>query len=114
MTNVVKIIEGMNTAMVACDADFNVLYANQRCKELFKDLLQMEDFVGNNMVDCHKPETMVKLKVLFEEYKQKTRKLDYYTMEIPDGTLTIVNVPHYNDDGVFAGAVEYIFEGALG
>lgn len=65
------------------------------------------------MRDCHKPETMDKLKVMFEEYKQKTRKLDYYTMETPDGTLTLVNVPFYNGD-TFGGVVEYIFESALG
>jgi transcriptional regulator with PAS, ATPase and Fis domain len=113
MTDVTKIMENLNTAMVACDTDFKVLYANERCKEVFRDLLKIENFVGNNMVDCHKPETMDKLKVLFEEYKQKTRKLDYYTMETPDGLLTIVNVPFY-EDGTFAGVVEYIFEGALG
>lgn len=113
MTDVAKMMENLNTAMVACDADYKVLYANEKCKELFKNLLQMEDFVGNNMADCHKPETMKKLDVLFEEYKQKTRKLDYYTMDTPDGLLTIVNVPFYDGD-TFSGVVEYIFEGALG
>jgi transcriptional regulator with PAS, ATPase and Fis domain len=106
-------MENLNTAMVACDADFNVLYANEKCKQLFKDLLKMENFVGNNMAECHKPETMAKLNILFEDYKQKARKLDYYTMKTPDGILTIVNVPFYND-GTFGGVVEFIFEGGLG
>jgi transcriptional regulator with PAS, ATPase and Fis domain len=113
MTNVANIMASLNTAMLACDADFKVLYANEKCKKMFKDSLQVEDFVGNNMVDCHKPETMEKLKVLFKEYKQKTCNLDYYTMQTPGGTLTLVNVPFYNGD-TFGGVVEFIFEGVLG
>jgi PAS domain S-box-containing protein len=109
----IKIMENLNAAMVACDADFKILYANEKCKNMFKELLKMEDFVGNNMGECHKPETMDKLKVLFEEYKKKTRKLYYYTVETPDTTLTLVNVPYYNGD-TFGGAVEFIFESALG
>lgn len=113
MTNVAQIMENLNTAMVACDANYTVLYANPRCKEIFKELLNMENFVGKNMADCHKPETMKKLDLLVAEYKQKKRKLDYYTMETPGGLLTIVNVPFYDGD-TFAGIVEYIFEGGLG
>ena len=41
-----------------------------------------------------------------------TFDLDYYTMDIPDGKLTIVNVPFYEGD-TFAGVVEFIFEGSL-
>lgn len=53
-----------------------------------------------------------KITIKFDAYKQKTRKLDYYTMETPDGTLTLVNVPFYNGD-TFGGVVEFIFESAL-
>ena len=108
-----QMFENLNTAVVACDADSIVTYANPKCKGMFKAMLQMENFVGKSMHDCHKPETTAKLEKLFAEYKEKKRNLDYYTMEIPDGILTIVNVPFYEGD-TFAGVVEFIFEGPLG
>ncbi len=112
MNAVEKMFENLNTAIVASDADFNTIYANPRCIKLFKDLLQIENFIGKNMADCHKPETMDKLKGLYQEYKEKKRKLDYYTMDTPDGLLTIVNVPVYDND-TFSGVIEFIFEGSL-
>ena len=69
--NAVEMIDKLNTAVVWCDADFNVMDANPRCKQLFKELLNMENFVGRNMAECHKPETMAKLKNLFQEYKDR-------------------------------------------
>lgn len=107
-----KMLDHLGTAVVASDTAFNVLYANPRCKQLFKDLLNMEDFVGKNMERCHKPETMEKLKELYQAYREKTRKLDHYTMPVPDGMLTIVNVPFYDGD-IFSGVMEFIFEGSL-
>jgi len=111
--NATEMVEKLNTAVVWCDANFKVIDANARCKQLFKELLNMEDFVGRNMAECHTPATMEKLKNLFQEYKEKKRKLDYYTMDVPDGKLTIVNVPFYDGD-TFAGVTEFVFEGSLG
>jgi transcriptional regulator with PAS, ATPase and Fis domain len=105
-------LDTLDTAVVWCDTDFNVIHANPKCKQLFKELLNMENFVGGNMAQCHKPATMARLKVLFQEYKERKKKLDYYTMDVPDGKLTIVNVPCYDGD-VFTGVAEFIFEGSL-
>ena len=110
--NASDMINKLNTAVVWCDTEFNVMGANPKCKQLFKELLNMENFVGRNMAECHKPETMEKLNSLFQEYKEKKRTLDYYTMDIPEGRLTIVNVPFYDGD-TFAGVTEFIFEGSL-
>ena len=107
-----QMFENLNTAVVACDADFKITYANPKCKEVFKAAMQTEDFVGNHMADCHKPETMEILEGLFAEYREKKRKLYYYTMDTPDGKATLVNVPFYEGD-TFAGVVEFIFEGSL-
>lgn len=112
MDNYGKLLDNLSTAVVASDSAFNVLYANAKCKQLFKELLNMENFVGKNMESCHKPETMEKLKTLYQAYREKKRKLDYYTMEVPDGILTIVNVPFYDGD-TFSGVMEFIFEGSL-
>jgi len=112
MGSVEQMFENLNTAVVACDADFKITYANPKYKGMSKAMLQMENFVGNHMADCHKPENKKKLEGLFAEYKEKKKNLDYYTMDIPDGKLTIVNVPFYEGD-TFAGVVEFIFEGSL-
>jgi len=112
MGSVEQMFENLNTAVAACDADFKITYANSKYIKMSKDVLQMENFVGNHMADCHKPETMEKLEGLFAEYKEKKKNLDYYTIDIPDGKLTVVNVPFYEGD-TFAGVVEFIFEGSL-
>ena len=112
MGNVEQMFENLNTAVAACDADFKITYANPKYIKMSKTVLQMENFVGNHMADCHKPETMEKLEGLFAEYKEKKKNLDYYTIDIPDGKLTVVNVPFYEGD-TFAGVVEFIFEGSL-
>ncbi len=112
MGNVEKMFKNLNTAVVSCDANFRVTYANEKCKQMFKASMGVEDFVGNHMGDCHKPETMEKLVKLFAEYKERKKNIDYYTMVTPDGKLTIVNVPFYEGD-TFAGVVEFLFEGSL-
>ena len=112
MSDIRKMIENLNTAVVACDANFKITYANEKCKQVFKVSSNVENFVGNHMADCHKPETMEKLEKLFADYKQKKKNLDYYTVDIPNGKLTIVNVPFY-EENTFAGVVEFIFEGSL-
>ncbi|MBW2610751.1 MAG: PAS domain-containing protein [Deltaproteobacteria bacterium] len=112
MGDVKEMLESLNTAVVACDADFKVTYANEKCKQMFKASMGVEGFVGSHMRDCHKPETMKKLEKLFAEYKEKKRNLYYYTLDTPDGKLTIVNVPSYEGD-TFAGVMEFLFEGSL-
>ena len=112
MGSLEQMIENLNAAVVACDADFKITYANPRCREVFKVAMETEDFVGKHMADCHKPETMKKLEGLFAEYREKKRNLDYYTMDTPDGKVTLVNVPFYEGD-TFAGVVEFIFESSL-
>ncbi|MCF8129179.1 MAG: PAS domain-containing protein [Deltaproteobacteria bacterium] len=107
-----KIFDNIKVAMVVSDPDLNVTYANERCKEVFKALLNEEDFVGKNMRECHKPETIETISALYEEYREKKKSLDYYTMDIPDGKATVVNVPFYDGD-TFAGVVEFVFESSL-
>lgn len=113
MTDLEKVFENVQVPIVVSDADSKVTYANERCKQVFKALLNAENFVGKSMHDCHKPETVEKLNKLFQEYREKTRALDYYIMDLPDGgKATIVNVPFYDGD-TFAGVVEFVFESSL-
>jgi len=106
------IFDNVAVAILAADKNAVVIYANERCKKVFKELLNAEDFVGKSMHECHKPETVEKIARLYKEYQEKTRSLDYYTMDIPGGKATIVNVPFY-ESGAFAGVVEFVFESSL-
>ncbi len=109
---IAELMEGLDAAVVACDSEFKVVYANPRARQAFKELLHVENFVGNHMAVCHKPETMTKLEKLFQEYREKKKKLHHYVMDVPGGKLTVVNVPSYAGDR-FTGVVEFIFEGSL-
>ena len=112
MIDVVKMFETLNTAVMASDTNFKIIYANDKCRKMYKKSSNIENLVGTDMADCHKPETMEKLKTLYREYNEKKKNMHYYTKDIPDGKLTIVNVPFYDGDN-FAGVVEFIFESSL-
>ena len=112
MSDVERMFENLNAGVVACDADFAVTYANEKYRQMAKALLGMEGFVGNHLGDCHSRQTMEKIEKHFAEYSQKKRNQYHYTMDIPDGKLTIVIVPFY-EEATFAGAVEFVFEGPL-
>ena len=112
MVELAHMFNNLNVAIVASDADFKIIYANDRCKTLFKEMLEVENFVGNDLGDCHKPETTEKIKVLYQEFKARKKNLSYYTEDVPGGKLTLVAVPFYQGDD-FAGAVEFVFESSL-
>lgn len=112
MADLNKIFDNVKVAIVVSDPDLNVTYANKRCKEVFKALLNQEDFVGKSMKECHQPETIVKISALYEEFREKKTSLSYYTMDIPDGKATIVAIPVYDGDD-FTGCVEFVFESSL-
>ena len=104
--------DNLNTAVVVSDAEFNVTYANQRAYELFDELKIPGLEVGKNMAACHKPETMLKLKSIYQDFADKKIKINHLTMDGPNGVLTIVNVPFFAGD-VLTGVVEMVFEGSL-
>ena len=110
--DVEKMFENMNAAILACDANFKVIYQNEKCRQLFNEELGRANYIGADLSECHKPETTEKVKGYFKEYKEKERPLDYYVMEESDQKITVVNVPFYAD-GKFAGVVEFIFESSL-
>lgn len=112
MSDINKAWENLNTAVVVSDPDFNVTYANQRAYELFDELKIAGLEVGKNMAACHQPETMEKMKVIYQNFADKKIKINYLTMDGPEGTLTIVNVPFYDGEAL-GGVVEMVFEGSL-
>jgi hypothetical protein len=112
MSECSKVWDNLNTAVVVSDPDFVVTYANKRAYALFDELKIAGLEVGKNMAACHKPETMVKLKGIYEDFAAKKIKVNYLTMDGPEGTLTIVNVPFYDGDAL-GGVVEMVFESSL-
>jgi len=110
MTDVTKVWDNLNTAVVVSDPDFNVTYVNQRAYEMF-ELLDIPGLrVGMNMAECHKPQTVEKLKGIYKAFADKKIKLHYYTADGPEGILTIVAIPFYDGDAL-GGVVELIVEG---
>ena len=112
MCDVNKAWENLNTAVVVSDSDFNVIFANKRAYDLFDELKITGLEVGKNMAACHLPETMEKLKAIYQNFADKKIKIKYLTSEGSEGTITTVIVPFYNGDA-FGGVVEMAFEGSL-
>ena len=112
MSDANNVWDNLNTAVVISDADFNVTYANKRAFDLFDELSIVGLEVGGNMHNCHQPETMVKLKALYQAFADKKLTINHMVQESPIGTITIVNAPFFEGDK-FAGVVEMVFEKSL-
>jgi hypothetical protein len=112
MSDITNTWENLNTAVVVSDPDFNVTYVNKRGYEIFAALEIPGLKVGMNMANCHKPETMKKLKGIYQAFAEKKIKIHHYTADGPEGTLTIVAVPFFNGEAL-GGVVEMVFEGSL-
>jgi len=104
--------ENLNFAIMASDADFKVIYQNNKCKQLFGKVFGRADYSGSDLTECHSDGATRKVKDYFEQYKTKTLQLDHYVIDEPTGRVTVVNVPFY-DGETFKGVVEFIFESAL-
>ena len=107
-----KMFEHLNAAIVACDANFKVIYQNEKCRKLFAEAFGKADYIGCDLSECHPPPATKKVEKYFNEYENNTRDLDYYIVDEPSGKVTVVNVPFYEGD-VFKGVVEFIFMSAL-
>jgi len=112
METIINMFKNLNAAIVATDADYKVIYQNEKCRQLFKQAFGTSDYIGRSIHECHKAETTELIKTTYQEYLEKTRNLYHYVMDEPGGKITVVNSPFYND-GQFAGVVEFIFESSL-
>ena len=112
MSDTTNVWDNLNTAVVVSDPDFNVTYVNKRAFDLFDELGIVGLKVGRNMHGCHKPETMVILKSLYQDFADKKIKINHMVQESPIGPITIVNAPFFEGDKL-AGVVEMVFEKSL-
>ena len=46
MVDVAKMFETLNTAVMASDTNFKIIYANDKCREMFKRSSNIESLVG--------------------------------------------------------------------
>ncbi len=113
METIVNMFKNLNAAIVVADADYKVVYQNEKCRQVFKLAFGTSDYVGRSILELHKEETTEKIKIHYQEYLEKKRNLYHYVIDIPDGKATVVNSPFYTDDGEFAGVVEFIFDSSL-
>ncbi|MBT4365593.1 MAG: hypothetical protein HOD17_14015 [Desulfobacteraceae bacterium] len=112
MMDMKKMFDSLEVVIVGSDTDMNVIYANEKSRKTFKDMPNQGNIVGTSLTEYHKPETVEIIKSLFNAFRNKEKKLDYYKMELPGGKATVVQIPFY-DNEEFAGAVEFIFESGL-
>lgn len=110
--DVKAMLDNLDVAAVASDADFNIIYINEKGKKAFKSLFNLDKVVGMNMVECHKPETFEKMKVIYQNFRERKTSLNYVIMDLPEGKATVVNIPFYNGEEL-GGVVEMVFEGLL-
>lgn len=112
MTDINKAWENLNTAVIISDSDFNIIFANEKAFR-FMEKLEIKGLeVGKNMAACHQPETMKKLKNIYNDFADRKIKIKHLTSEGPDGTVTTVIIPFFNGD-TFGGVVEMAFECSL-
>ena len=88
-------------------------FSHKRGYEIFDELKIPGLRVGANMTECHKPETVEKLELIYQEFAERKKKVHHYTAPGPEGLLTIVAVPFYDGDAL-GGVVEFVFESGLG
>jgi len=113
METTINMFKNLNAAIVVADASYKVIYQNEKSIAFFKMAFGTGDYMGRSILELHKPETSEMIKIHYQEYLEKTRNIYHYTLDIPDGKITIVNSPFYDDDGKFAGVVEFIFDSSL-
>jgi PAS domain S-box-containing protein len=113
MDTIINMFKHMNASIVASDADYKVIYQNEKCRKLFGQVFGTSDYIGKSLHELHKPEISEMIKTHYKEYKEKKRGIYHYVTGEPHGTVTIVNSPFYDDNGEFAGVVEFIFESSL-
>ena len=75
METLINMFNNLNTAVVATDADFKVIYQNEKCRQVFKQAFGSSDYVGKSIHECHKAETTEIIETIYKEYREKTRTL---------------------------------------
>jgi len=87
--------ESVDVATTVCDLDGNVIYQNQRAKQV------LGDACGRNLKECHQPASWAKIVEMLSHGSSNA-----YTIEKGGLRKLIYQTPWY-DNGTVAGLVEY-------
>ena len=68
-----KVFDSLDVIILGSDPDMNVIYANEKSKKMFKAQSNQESLVGRSLTECHKPETVEKIKALFKAFRNKEK-----------------------------------------
>ena len=105
------LLDRLGAAVVATDADGIIVYLNRAGEDLFAKYGPPESLLGRNLADCHKPETMIRIKEMYDSFKNGDRRPRFYVRENEKGKRTVVQVPVYDGDEL-EGVMEFILSGA--
>ncbi len=104
---------GLPVAMVVTDPDMKITYANPKGLENFSKWIDLwGSLIGRHLGDCHKPESMEKIRTMYDAFRNGDRTPRHYVRKREGGTRTILHVPIFEGND-FRGVIEMIFESAL-
>lgn len=88
-------------AITVTDKNGKIIEANEKAMEVFK---RFGNFIGKNLTDCHNPNSVKKIKEMFEK-----KNINAYTIEKKGIKKLIYQFP-WEDENGFAGYVELSME----
>ena len=106
-----SMLDHLGAAVVATDPEGVIVYLNRAGERVFAKYGDPEKLVGRNLSECHKPETMIRIRNMYDAFKNGDKQPGIYLREDEKGKRTIVHVPIHDGDDL-TGVMEIILSGA--
>jgi len=90
-------------AVTVCDRDFTIIYMNAKARATFDEKGGFS-LLGKSLLDCHKPESAAKMKLMMESGKGNV-----YTIR-KNGIKKLIWQSPWREEGEIAGLVEISIE----
>jgi DUF438 domain-containing protein len=97
--------DGFGGVITVTDTEGTIVYMNEAGLKLFSRFSGGESLIGKSLFDCHKPESVNKIKELM-----KNRTTRSYTTVRGGVKKFFHQAPWYNENKEFAGYLELIWE----
>ncbi|NLI36902.1 MAG: PAS sensor protein [Bacteroidales bacterium] len=89
--------EQMDCAVTVCDKDGIIIYMNEKSRKTFE---KYGNLIGKNLMDCHNPSSIAKIKELLATSGNNT-----YTIE-KNGVKKIIYQTAWKENDIVSGLVE--------
>jgi len=89
--------EQMDCAVTVCDKDGIIIYMNEKSRKTFE---KYGNLIGKNLMDCHNPSSIAKIKELLATGGNNT-----YTIE-KNGVKKIIYQTAWKENDIVSGLVE--------